>query len=130
MLRFRLELAQSELDSVIPHTVIATTDIQDMVTTRVAITAIRRFSILPNVLLQWSALLLRPSILQASQALLLPLLRRLVDVRLISWLGAIPSQLFWPKLQNYPADPSRRLRKNSCKMVAHSFCKRPCVISH
>jgi len=40
MLRFRLELAQSELDSVIPHTVIATTDIQDMVTTRVAITAI------------------------------------------------------------------------------------------
>jgi hypothetical protein len=38
MLRFRLELAQSELDSVIP--VIATTDIQDMATIRVTITDI------------------------------------------------------------------------------------------
>src|SRR4030095_1300534 len=39
MLRFRLELAQSELDSVIPHTVITTTDIRDMDIIRVAITA-------------------------------------------------------------------------------------------
>jgi hypothetical protein len=53
-------------------------------------------SILPNVLQHWAAVLLqRPSILQASQASLLPLLKTRIDVRLIGWLGAIPSQLFF-----------------------------------
>src|SRR5215467_9653104 len=51
---------------------------------------LRGLSILPNVLLHWTAVpLQRPSILQTSQALLSPLLTAWVDVRLTSWLGAI-----------------------------------------
>src|SRR5262249_15784444 len=66
-----------------------------------------------------------------SWSLLLPLLKRLCECEVdrLPWSTSKPT-FFWPKLQNYPADPPRRFRKNSCKIVAHSFCKRPYVISH
>jgi hypothetical protein len=97
MLRFRLESAQSESDSVTPHTDTAITDIRDMdmVITHAAITAITVVGIhiterITTVGGPTTAIDTTTSI--TSVITTATKSHRLV--RLIGWLGAIPSQLF------------------------------------
>src|SRR4029450_133171 len=133
MLRFRLESAQSESDSVTPHTDTAITDIRDMdmVITHAAITAITVVGIhiterITTVGGPTTAIDTTTSI--TSVITTATKSHRLV--RSIGWLGEIPSQFFFSLSASYSTDSSRRLRKNSCKIAAHSFRKTPDVISH
>lgn len=129
MLKSRLGLVRSALARVIPPTdTITITDIRDTVTTRVVITATLGVIHTTGLPIIVGGRTPTAAIDIASTTGTIDTTKTQINVRLIGWLGAIPSQPIFlpPKIQKVAP---RRLRKNSCKIVAHSFCKTPVVIS-